>query len=144
MNPGIVATMGSRVILLLAISLFVSNCAHRDASPAPTSSVAQTTFTSADVERALSDAEQFRSEGKYEQSLERHIWYHQNALTLIAMICNATKVSCPNPGTCHQLFPNDYGDADQPLPYGSGCQGCCVRMFGRGGSLYGNCINRCI
>lgn len=37
-------------------------------------------FTSYDVEKALADARQFAADGKYEQALERHVWYHQNAL----------------------------------------------------------------
>src|SRR4051812_22582627 len=40
----------------------------------------QKSYTAADVERALEDAEKFAREGKYQQALERHIWYHENAL----------------------------------------------------------------
>src|SRR5947207_1761673 len=47
-------------------------------SDAPTSS--QAAYTSADVQRALDDAERFTRDGKYEQALERQLWYHRNAL----------------------------------------------------------------
>src|SRR4051794_7329900 len=38
------------------------------------------TYTSADVERALDDAERYQRDGQYAKSLERHLWYHENAL----------------------------------------------------------------
>lgn len=37
-------------------------------------------YTSADVQAALADASRFAAEGLYEQALERHVWYHENAL----------------------------------------------------------------
>jgi len=76
---GIVRHMGSRVILLLAISLFASSYAQVEDPRDLTSNLGQT-YTSADVQRALEDAERFTREGKYQQALERHIWYHRNAL----------------------------------------------------------------
>lgn len=72
--------MGRRLIFLLVVSLFVTSCAQREDSPNKTSKVEQTTYTSADVKQALDDAERFTREGNYEQALERHIWYHENAL----------------------------------------------------------------
>jgi len=41
---------------------------------------ASQTYTREDVQKALDKAEQFRSQGKYEQALNEHIWYHKNAL----------------------------------------------------------------
>jgi hypothetical protein len=37
-------------------------------------------FSGEDVERALRDARRFRDEGKFAHALERHVWYHENAL----------------------------------------------------------------
>jgi hypothetical protein len=37
-------------------------------------------FASEDVDQALADAQQFKLEGKFEQAVERHLWYHENAL----------------------------------------------------------------
>src|SRR5258708_507286 len=71
--------MGSRVLLLLAMSLFALSDSRMKDPRDLTSSFGQT-YTSVDVQRALEDAERFQREGKYAQSLERHIWYHQNAL----------------------------------------------------------------
>lgn len=36
--------------------------------------------TRADVSKALTDAQKFAKEGQYEKALERHVWYHENAL----------------------------------------------------------------
>lgn len=38
------------------------------------------TYTAKDVSKALADAQEFNREGKYEEALERHVWYHENAL----------------------------------------------------------------
>lgn len=37
-------------------------------------------FTSEDVRIALEDARRYTREGAYDQALERHVWYHENAL----------------------------------------------------------------
>ena len=63
--------MGRRLSLLATVSLLVAVSAH---------GLAGQTYTKADVDQALNDAMRFREEGKYEQALERHIWYHKNAL----------------------------------------------------------------
>jgi hypothetical protein len=58
---------------------FACGCSHVESGQAP-SLAASKTYTEADVSKALRDAEQFATEGKNEQALERHIWYHENAL----------------------------------------------------------------
>ncbi len=65
-------------LILAAIPLFAFGNLHNK-SPAELQPSGQS-YTSADVERALNDAEQFARDGKYAQALERHIWYHKNAL----------------------------------------------------------------
>ncbi len=37
-------------------------------------------YTAEDVDRALTDAKVFAAEGRYAEALERHLWYHRNAL----------------------------------------------------------------
>ncbi len=63
------------MILVIAVSLF----AWLELPLVKFASVAKS-FTKADVDRALSDASRLRHEGRYEDALERHIWYHKNAM----------------------------------------------------------------
>ncbi|MEQ1823465.1 MAG: hypothetical protein ABL949_13225 [Fimbriimonadaceae bacterium] len=44
-------------------------------------------FTGEDVDRALADAQQFKLAGNFEQALERHLWYHENALKYAPAHC---------------------------------------------------------
>jgi len=71
--------MKGLVILLVAISTLASTSAQ-NADSKQSKASASRTYTAADVQRSLDRAEQFRSDGKYEQALKEHIWYHKNAL----------------------------------------------------------------
>lgn len=37
-------------------------------------------FTSEDVWKALTDAQEYAQSGRFEEALERHVWYHENVL----------------------------------------------------------------
>lgn len=71
--------MRARVIWVAAVSLVACGCEHTE-SPQAGSAPVSRSYTSADVDQALNDARRFAREGKHEQALERHVWYHKNAL----------------------------------------------------------------
>ncbi len=84
-NAYITATTGmlrnmNGLVILLAASLTLGLCNAQSTGPKTSRSGSKQVYSAADVQRALEKAEEYRSEGKYEQALKEQIWFHKNAL----------------------------------------------------------------
>jgi len=70
-----------RLLLFLLLTALCFSCGCKPAQKEETQTVStRKEYTKSDVAKALRDAERLAQEGKYEQALERHLWYHENAL----------------------------------------------------------------